>query len=59
MEFVKDARLLGVNKDTENRFKGKRSWEFEVLHQGYRYHMSNLFAAIGRVQLKKFSRFAL
>jgi dTDP-4-amino-4,6-dideoxygalactose transaminase len=56
--FSKDARLLGVHKDTENRFKGRRSWEFEVLHQGYRYHMSNLFAAIGRVQLKKFLRFA-
>jgi len=58
VEFVKDARLLGVRKDTEKRFKGQRSWEFEVLHQGYRYHMSNLLAAIGRVQLKKFLRFA-
>jgi len=57
-EFAKDARLLGVRRDTEKRFKGQRIWEFEVLHQGYRYHMSNLFAAIGRVQLKKFPRFA-
>ena len=57
-EFVKDARLLGVRKDTEKRFKGQRSWEFDVLHQGYRYHMSNLFASIGRVQLTKFPRFA-
>lgn len=52
-EFVMDARLLGVHKDTEKRYQGKRSWEPEVLHQGYRYHMSNLFAAIGLSQLKR------
>jgi dTDP-4-amino-4,6-dideoxygalactose transaminase len=53
ISFVKDARLLGVINDTEKRFNGKRSWDFDVHHQGYRYHMSNLFAAIGRVQLKR------
>jgi dTDP-4-amino-4,6-dideoxygalactose transaminase len=50
---AKDCRLLGVEKDTENRFKGARSWEFDVKRQGYRYHMSNIFAAIGRTQLKR------
>jgi dTDP-4-amino-4,6-dideoxygalactose transaminase len=54
---VKDTRLLGGRKDTEKRYSGQRSWELEVTHQGYRYHMSNLFASIGRVQLKKFPRF--
>ncbi len=52
-QYIRDTRLLGVKKDTENRFSGKRSWDFDVVHQGYRYHMSNLFAAIGRAQLKK------
>lgn len=56
-QFAKDARLLGVQKDTQKRYAGQRSWEFEVKHQGYRYHMSNLFAAIGRVQLKRFPEF--
>ncbi|SDW85612.1 dTDP-4-amino-4,6-dideoxygalactose transaminase [Hydrobacter penzbergensis] len=51
--LVKDARLLGIMSDTEKRFSGKRSWDFEVVDQGYRYHMSNIFAAIGREQLKK------
>ena len=54
---VKDARLLGVEKDTEKRYQGQRSWSFDVKHQGFRYHMSNLMAAIGREQLKKVSRF--
>ncbi len=55
-EFVMDARLLGVHKDTEKRYQGKRSWELNVFHQGYRYHMSNLFAAIGLSQLKRFEK---
>lgn len=56
-QFTEDARLLAVHKDTEKRYKGLRSWEFTVSHQGYRYHMSNLFAAIGLAQLKKFGGF--
>jgi dTDP-4-amino-4,6-dideoxygalactose transaminase len=53
-ERVRDARLLGVEKDTEKRFAGQRSWEFDVTRQGWRYHMSNIFAAIGRTQLRRF-----
>lgn len=50
---VKDARLLGVEKDTEKRYNGNRSWEFDVSTLGFRYHMSNIMAAIGRVQLTR------
>lgn len=55
---ARDGRLLGVEKDTEARYAARRSWTFDVQHQGFRYHMSNLMAAIGREQLKKFSRFS-
>lgn len=54
IQKVSDARLLGVQKDSEKRYAGKRSWVFDVTEQGYRYHMSNIFAAIGKVQLKRF-----
>jgi dTDP-4-amino-4,6-dideoxygalactose transaminase len=54
IQAVQDARLLGVQRDTEKRYQGARSWEFDVQHQGYRYHLSNLFAAMGRVQLGRF-----
>ena len=53
---VSDARLLGVQKDSEKRYAGKRSWTFDVVDQGYRYHMSNIFAAIGKVQLSRFEK---
>jgi dTDP-4-amino-4,6-dideoxygalactose transaminase len=55
---VRDTRLLAVEKDTEKRFSGQRSWEFDVVQQGWRYHMSNIMAAIGLVQLHRFSELA-
>jgi dTDP-4-amino-4,6-dideoxygalactose transaminase len=54
---IKDIRLLGVTKDSDNRYQNKRTWDFDVLEQGWRYHMSNIMAAIGRTQLKKFPEF--
>jgi dTDP-4-amino-4,6-dideoxygalactose transaminase len=54
IQFVSDARLLGVERDTEARYKGGRSWDFDVSSQGWRYHMSNIMAAIGKVQLDHF-----
>lgn len=54
---IKDARLLGVENDTESRYKGQRTWLFDVHYQGWRYHMSNIMAAIGRAQLNKFPAF--
>lgn len=50
---IRDARLLSVENDTEKRYAGTRSWDFDVKRRGFRYHMSNLMAAIGRVQLTR------
>ncbi len=55
---LKNSRLLGVEKDSDNRYKNKRSWNFDVSRQGWRYHMSNIMAAIGIEQLKKMESFA-
>jgi dTDP-4-amino-4,6-dideoxygalactose transaminase len=51
---IRDARLLGVENDTIKRYSGERSWDFDVSNQGWRYHMSNIMAAIGVEQLKRF-----
>ncbi|GHV79557.1 aminotransferase [Spirochaetia bacterium] len=56
-KLLKDARLLSVENDTESRFLGIRTWEFDVKYQGWRYHMSNIMAAIGSTQLEKFPAF--
>ncbi len=51
---LKDIRLLGVIGDTEARYNGQRSWNSDTVDQGWRYHMSNICASIGRAQLRKF-----
>jgi dTDP-4-amino-4,6-dideoxygalactose transaminase len=55
---IRDARLLGVEKDTEKRYASERSWEFDVTAQGWRFHMSNIMAAIGLAQLERFPEMA-
>lgn len=57
LRYVRDARLLGVCNDLEKRYVGKRSWDFDVINPGLRYHMSNIFAAIGMSQLEKLEPF--
>ncbi|MBI5145296.1 MAG: DegT/DnrJ/EryC1/StrS aminotransferase family protein [Candidatus Omnitrophica bacterium] len=49
-------RILGIDKDTWQRYKNKRSWVYEVVTTGFRYHMSNINAAIGLAQIKKLDR---
>jgi len=50
-------RILGIDKDTWHRYKNKRSWSYDVKVAGFRYHMSNINAAIGIEQLNKFKKF--
>lgn len=57
-ERSSDLRLLGVEGDAQKRFKKKRSWDFDVKHQGWRYHMSDLMAALGSSQLDRFTHSA-
>jgi perosamine synthetase len=56
LERIQQKRILGIDKDTWSRYRNERSWFYDVVTQGYRYHMSNINAAIGLIQLKKFER---
>lgn len=53
LKKIEDSRLLGVEKDTAKRYANSRSWTFDVADQGWRYHMSNIMAAIGIIQFDK------
>jgi dTDP-4-amino-4,6-dideoxygalactose transaminase len=57
VEKLQRLRLLGVDKDTTERYKNKRSWDYDVLHEGYRYHLTNIMASIGISQIKKINEF--
>jgi perosamine synthetase len=56
-EEIRRKRALGISKDSWQRQKKVQSWYYEVVTQGYRYHMSNINAAIGIAQLRKLDRF--
>lgn len=56
-ELMRTKRILGIDKDTWHRYRNERAWFYEVTTQGYRYHMSNISAAIGIAQFKKLELF--
>ena len=58
LEKAKIYRSLGVINESELRYKKKRNWDYNVKSQGWRYHMSDINAAIGISQLKRFKKLA-
>ncbi len=56
-EEIRRKRILGIDKDTWHRYRGERTWFYEVTTTGYRYHMSSINAAIGIEQLKQIEPF--
>lgn len=56
-QIIYKKRILGIDKDTWSRYKHKRDWFYNVTTLGFRYHMSNINAAIGLIQIKKFDNF--
>lgn len=56
-QLIYKKRILGIDKDTWSRYNHKRDWFYNVTESGFRYHMSNINAAIGLVQIKKLGKF--
>ena len=49
---LRRLRWLGIDKDTFRRAQGGRyRWDYDVSEVGFKYHMNDLEAAIGLVQL--------
>jgi dTDP-4-amino-4,6-dideoxygalactose transaminase len=55
---LKKLRCLGISRHTWERRTDNRPWEYCVDGPGFRYHMSDINAAIGLAQLKRFTAFA-
>ena len=49
---LQQLRLLGVNRDTADRVRNRRMWEYDVVRQGFRYHLGAIPASIGLAQLR-------
>jgi dTDP-4-amino-4,6-dideoxygalactose transaminase len=49
--ILHELRHLGIDSDTDARYRNKRNWDFDVVRQGYRCHLGTVPAAIGLAQL--------
>ena len=55
LKRIRNSRILGIKNESEHKYKDKRQWKYDVDRQGWRYHMSNIMASIGRIQLNRFA----
>jgi dTDP-4-amino-4,6-dideoxygalactose transaminase len=46
-------RLHGIDRDVWDRYSSGGSWLYSVVDAGYKYNMTDIAAAMGRVQLKR------
>ena len=51
VQRLQQYRLLGIDKDTIERMKRERQWDYDVVQQGFRFHLGSIPAAIGLAQL--------
>ena len=52
VQALHELRHLGIDADTDARYKNQRNWEFDVVRQGFRCHLGSVPAAIGLAQLE-------
>jgi dTDP-4-amino-4,6-dideoxygalactose transaminase len=57
LQRLHHLRLLGVDKDTTERYKNRRAWDYDVVSAGYRYHLTNIMASVGVSQIKRIDEF--
>lgn len=48
----RERRMLGADLDLDARGKRERFWEYDVIRQGYRYHLGTVPATVGQSQLR-------
>jgi dTDP-4-amino-4,6-dideoxygalactose transaminase len=57
LERLRHHRLLGIDRDTIERYRNRRAWEYDVVSAGFRYHLTNINASIGLSQLGRVDEF--
>jgi dTDP-4-amino-4,6-dideoxygalactose transaminase len=58
LERVHEMRLIGMGQPAKEMYGNRRAWTYDVQRLGFRYHLSNLHAAIGVAQIAKLPRMA-
>jgi dTDP-4-amino-4,6-dideoxygalactose transaminase len=56
LQKIHEMRLIGMSQPTDVMYQNARAWTYDMRMIGFRYHMANLHAAIGLVQLAKMEK---
>ncbi|SDS77516.1 dTDP-4-amino-4,6-dideoxygalactose transaminase [Nocardioides scoriae] len=56
-QVLRELRHLGIDSDTDARYRNQRNWDFDVVRQGYRCHLGSVPSAIGLAQLAMVDEF--
>ncbi len=51
--IAQQVRLLGSDQPTAVMYANARTWDYDAVRVGYRYHLSNIHAALGVAQVAK------
>jgi dTDP-4-amino-4,6-dideoxygalactose transaminase len=57
VHVLHELRHLGIDSDTDARYRNQRNWDFDVVRQGYRCHLGSVPSAMGLAQLGLVDRF--
>ena len=57
IDRLRHWRFLGIDRETLARYQNSRAWEYDVVSQGFRYHLTNINAAVGLSQLARVDEF--
>jgi dTDP-4-amino-4,6-dideoxygalactose transaminase len=57
VQILHELRHLGIDSDTDARYRNQRNWEFDVVRQGFRCHLGSVPAAIGLAQMDLIEQF--
>jgi perosamine synthetase len=56
-ERMRMMSLHGISKDAWKRYSADGSWRYDIVHPGFKYNLTDIAAAIGRVQLTRRDEF--
>ena len=57
VERIRVMSLHGLTQNAWKRFEKEGSWKYDIEKPGYKYNMTDIQAAMGRVQLRRVSEF--
>lgn len=59
LRILHELRMLGVDRETEFRYRNQRAWQYDVTRLRFRYRLGAVQSAIGLAQLAQLEEFVV